>query len=248
MAKVAGRGAKVLYGIADLSNWFNSADVAREGSALEVSGLGDTARMFIPGLRGGTVSLSGFYDGDQDATDEKLSNSLATADGEVVTVMPEGLTVGKVAECLKARTTRYGLSSPVDGVGTVSGDIQSDGGVRSGHVLRTLDNEVTSDGDETSVDNAASTAEGGVGHLHVTEADNDGGGDLVVMIEHSDTGAFAGEQAVLVTFAPVEGQPVAERVEVAAGTTVNRHLREVHLVSGGVAPRWTFAVAFGRGR
>ena len=246
MAKISGRQSAIYYGIANLSQFFSSADVSRDGAVLETTGLGSTDRTYVPGVRGGTVSLAGFYEGSQDATDEKLSNSLATSDGQVVTVMPEGLVLGNRAMLLKARTSRYSVSSPVDGVGTIAGDIQSDGGVVEGHVLRTDAAEITSDGDEVRVDNGAATSEGGVAHLHVLEADDDGGGEIAVMVEHSATGLFAGEQAELVSFAPVAGQPESESVNVAAGTTVRRYLRAAWVVDGGVAPRWKIVVAFGR--
>lgn len=246
MAKVAGKSAAVYYGIVNLSSFFSNADVTREASALEVTGLGDDARKYIPGVRGGTASLSGFYGGDQDETDEKLSNSLASSDGEVVTVMPEGLVVGNRAVVFKARTTRYSLSSPVDGVGTASGDIQADGGIFEGHVLHTDADEVTSDGDDAAVDNEASTAEGGLAHLHVPEADDDEGGELTAMIEHSATGLFAGEQSVLAEFSVVAGQPTSERVEVPAGTTVLQYTRAVWTIEGGTSPRWKMMIAFGR--
>ena len=244
MAKKAGRGAGVLYGIANLSDHFSGADISQEVAALEVTGLSDTDRKYIVGLVGGTASLPGFWVDVADSTDEEIEASLASANGEVVTVAPSGFTVGNRAKTLKARSTRYSISSPVDGVVGVTLDIQVDDGVRSGHMLHDLTAE-TATGNATTVDNGAATTAGGVAHLHATAVSEGTSGTLTIVVKHSTTGAFAGEETTAASFTIITGNnKVAETVAVTG--TINRYVR-AYWTKAGVGGTWTFAVALGRG-
>ena len=243
MAKAAGRGCRVLYGIADLSDLFSNADIPEEVAALEVTGLGDTDRKYIVGLRAGTVSLSGFWDGAVDKIDEEVSASLASANGEVVTVAPEGLTIGNKAKVLKARSTRFAVGTPVDGVVSASLDIQADNGIRTGHILHALTAE-TATGQSASVDNGAATTVGGVAHLHATSVSQGTSGTLTVIIQQSTTNAFAGEETTLATFTIITGNTAVAETVTVTGTSA-RYLR-AKWTQAGVGGTWTFAVAYGR--
>ncbi len=87
---------------------------------------------------------------------------------------------------------------------------------------------VTATGNGTSVDNGASTTNGGAGFLSVPV--NTRNGNITVKIQHSaDNSTFAD----LVTFTVVSSTTkTSQRVEVASGTTVNRYLRVNYTVAG----------------
>ncbi|MGH3848414.1 MAG: hypothetical protein ACRDRT_01700, partial [Pseudonocardiaceae bacterium] len=102
-------------------------------------------------------------------------------------------------------------------------------------VLHPLSAETTS-GNGTSIDNAAASTTGGVGHLHVSAAT---AGPHVIKVQHSvDNSVWAD----LITFASVTGA-TQERVAIAG--TVNRYTRGNHTPGGG-SPSVTFATVFAR--
>lgn len=238
MAAVAAKSARVLSDEFDLSTYFNSADVTREAAVPETTAFQASARSYLMGLVGGTASLAGFFDSVAGGEDVVLNAALGAASGQVVTVAPEGLAVGKRLDVLSSRLTRYQKSAPVDGVVGVSADIQADGGIDGGVALHDVTAE-TATANGTSVDNAASTANGGVGHLHVTA--NTRNGTLDVKIQHSTDNAV---WADLITFAQIAASTVGKERKSVTGT-VNRYTREVHTIAG-TTGSVTPVVAFAR--
>lgn len=133
MGKVAGRQSNFQIGdsantLRDLSSSISSVDFPREVSALEVTGLGDTDRKFIVGLRGASFSASGFWDAASNSVDSVLDGILAVADRDFQ-YGPEGTGAGKVKYTGDCILTRYTASSPVDGVVSFSADFQVTGAV-----------------------------------------------------------------------------------------------------------------------
>jgi hypothetical protein len=111
--------------------------------------------------------------------------------------------------------------------------------VEHGVSLHDLTAEVAT-GNGTSVDNGAATTNGGVGVLHVT-AIAGAAPSVVVKIQHSTD---ASTWVDLLSFTAATAA-TKQRIEVAAGTTINRHLREVHTF-GGTTSSFTFNSAFAR--
>lgn len=239
MAFASGKDTVVLLDEFNLSAYLSSADVNDEIAALETTTYGKSAKTRIMGLRDGSVSLTGFWDGAASAVDEVLA--AATAGTEVLTIGPVDDTIGNRAKLAKAARTSYRVSDPVDGLVGVTADIQAaDGGVESGVWLHALGIEVGA-ADGAQVDNGAATTDGGVAHLHVTAVA--GFTNATIIIEHSTTGAWLGEETTLASFAQVTAIS-AERVEIAAGTTVKQYVRAALTVLTGTSI--TFAVALAR--
>jgi len=239
---ISGKDTKVLLDQYDVSAYFRSADKDMSVELLPVTVYGDTGKKTIPGLKDGTVTLDGLYDGAASAVDAILSAALASAGGEVFTIAPEGLTVGKRLTQVLSRLSSYKVSMPHDGVVAVNASLQSDGGIDPGVSLHALAAE-TATGSGASVDNAASSANGGVAHLHVTAVTAVGGDSLIVKVQHSTDNSVWVD---LVTFATVTTAITKERVVVAAGTTVNRYTRGNWTKGGAGSPSYTFCIAFGR--
>ena len=112
------------------------------------------------------------------------------------------------------------------------------GRVDNGVLLHILEAE-TIDEDGASVDNAASSANGGAGVLQVTAFS--GLTSAVIKVQHS-TDNFSGSIVDLITFATVTSAPTAERIAVAG--TVNRYTRYTLDVTG--TGSITFLVGFAR--
>jgi hypothetical protein len=234
-----GKNTKVLFGAIDLSSMFNEASTSRTIETGETTTYGKSAKTYIVGLGDGTVSLSGMFDGDADKSDEELQAAVGLDAGKVVTIGVEGLTRGNRTMFLQAESTSYEVTSPVGDVVSVSAELQADDGIHPGVSLHDLTAETTT-GVVTSVDNGASTANGGRAVLHITA--NTNASNTTIKVQHSsDNSTFAD----LGTFAVVTtGSTTAEIITVAAGTTVNRYLRASHTLAG--AGSVTYHVSFSR--
>ena len=136
MAKGAGRASNFQVKdsgdvLRDLSDHIQNVDFPRETAALEVTGLGDTDRKYIVGLKGGTISVSGNWDAAANNVDVTLSGILGEQDQDFQ-YGPEGTATGKVKYTGACVETRYTVGSPVDGVVSFSADFQITGAVTRG--------------------------------------------------------------------------------------------------------------------
>lgn len=236
-----GKDTKILLGAVDVSGFFTSYDSTGSVESHETTTFGKQRKTRIPGLADGSATMQGLWDGAVLAIDEILSATLGVA-GQILTAGRNGLAaIGDRAELLKALHSNYQRTSPVNDVVSLSATLEGDGGLDNGVVLHPLAAEVAT-GTSANVDHGAATANGGVAHLHVT-AKAGTAPTLQVKVQHSvDNSVWVD----LVTFATLNDVLGAERVEVAAGTTVNRHTRAQRTIGGTGGPSWTHAVAFAR--
>jgi hypothetical protein len=91
------------------------------------------------------------------------------------------------------------------------------------------------------VDNTVATSNGGVASVHVF-AIAGAGPNVVYKVQHSTNGSVWTD---LVTFTAITAANQSQRIEVAAGTTVNRHLRTT-ITNGGTTTSVTGLVSFAR--
>ena len=240
MAFIHGKTAQVLHGVYDLTSYLNEAAASQEVETAETTAFGNSAKTYIVGLKDGTVSASGMFDGAANAVDEVLAASIGSDTLSPVTVGYSGTTLGSRVSLLQAKTTSYEVSSPVGDVVSVSYDAQSDGGVDQGVSLAAL-TSVSATTTGTADDNTASSTNGGMAQVHVTV--NTRSTTSVIKIAHSaDNVTFAD----LVTFTTVGiGATTSERSLVATGTTVNRYLRAVNTLAAG-SGSITYQVSFAR--
>lgn len=231
MSYVNAQQTRVLLGDFSLSPKLARATAPWNGEMLNTTTLVDASKQFIAGLDTSTVALNGFLD-ELTFTDE---TTWTTA--QPLTYAPRGLTLGSEVWLVNSLKTQFTPGSQVSGV--VSFDLagQTDGATDIGISLHDLGAETTSS-NSSAVDNTASSASGGVGHLHVT--DYSGFTNIIVKVQHS-TDNFSGSIVDLVTFATVTGA-TAERVAVTG--TVNRYVRAIWTKTGTGSA--TFQVGFAR--
>jgi len=237
MAFVHGKSTGVLFSGSNLSSYFNEASVSQDVETAEVTAFGNSAKAYITGLKDGTISLSGMFDGQQNAVDDVLSSAVGSEASAPVTIAPDGATYGKVSISGAALETSYEISSPVGDVVSASLEVQVSGGVDRGVLLSAL-NAVTTTGTGTSVDNSASSSNGGVAYLHVTANAHNAGSTFKV--QHSaDNTTFVD----LVSFTTVATNTTGgERIAVSG--TVNRYVRASHTLAG--TGSVTYSIAFSR--
>lgn len=246
---VHGKGAKVLVDQYDLSEYFNSVDVASTVDTAETTGFGSSSKSYIVGLRDQTLSLSGMYSQDVSGSDEVLSAALGAATTPIVTVAFSAGTIGNRAVLGRAHETNYATSNPVADVASITADFTASTdavtnqtlGLDSG-VMLTAGTSIAfgSLGNLASVDNTASSTAGGMATLHVT-ANSIAGGATTIKVQHStDNSTWAD----LITFSAVSASTTTNQLSAVAGT-VNRYLR-VTASTAGSSGSITFHVGFAR--
>ena len=195
-------------------------------------------------MKDGTVSLEGLWAGDTDGVDEVLATSIASASKKIITVGSEGAAIGRRAKLVNTDETSYEISSAVADMVSISAEAQASGtvGGLDGGVLLAAQQSVTATVTNTSVDNSASSVNGGVGHLHVTA--NTRNGAATIKIQHSANNSTWAD--LIVFTATTSATTTSERIEVAAGTTVNRYLRVNVSAFAGSSGSATITVGFAR--
>lgn len=239
MAFIHGKSAVIIHGVYPLSSYLNDASANQAVEVAEVTGFGASAKAYITGLKDGTISASGMFDGDANAVDEVLSASIGSDTLAPVTLGVNGVTIGSRVILLQAKTTSYDVSAPVGDVVAVSYEAQADGGVDGGISLASLAS-VSSSTNHASQDNAASSSNGGIAQLHVTVNTRSAACDFKV--QHS---ADNSTWADLTTFTQVASGTASERKTVANSTTVNRYLRAVSTLTAGTGAV-TYQISFAR--
>lgn len=240
MAFLHGKSAQVLHNEFDLSGYFNEISTKRDVETAETTAFGSSAKSYIVGLKDGTISLSGMFDGSANAIDAEMTDVLGDNTGGVITISLTGVTtIGTRVTTATGKMTSYEVSSPVGDVVSANAEFQADAGITEAISLHALGAE-TATVNSASNDNAVSSADGGAANLHVT-ANTMNAGDVLKVQHSADNSTWAD----LVTFTTVPTvTKTAERKTVAAGTTVNRYLRSTLTASG--AGSITYHINFAR--
>lgn len=241
MAFIHGKSAGVLFGAYDLSAFFNEASMSQSVETAETTTFGSSAKSYISGLRDGTFSLSGMFDGVAAGIDQVISASVGDGINVPVTIIPQQaatMVLGDVSFSGSTIETSYEVSSPVGDVVSANMEGQITGGMDRGVILapKTV---VSATALGTSVDDVAGTTNGAVGYVHVIANTRDGA--ITVKIQHStDNSTFAD----LITFTSVSSTTiVSERIAVTG--TVNRYVRASFTVAGSSGSA-NITVAFSR--
>ena len=236
-----GKNVNVFLDEYDFSTYFNNVSASTTIDTAETSAFGTSAKSYVVGHRDGTVSLSGMFEATESVgTDQFFATALGSATKIKLIVAPEGNLVGAGAIVLVADDTSYEVSSAIADIVQASAEFQSTDAVEHGKILSS-GSAISTTGNGTGVDNALATTNGGAGFLSVPV--NTRNGNITVKIQHSaDDSTFAD----LVTFTVVSSSTItSEKIEVAAGTTVNRYLRVNYTVAGSTGSA-TPVVAFTR--
>jgi len=239
MAFVTGKDSRLLLDDLALSGYLKGWEHSTEREMADVTVEGDGGHKFLLGLDNGSLSLDGVFDNTYaaDGQDEVLDTARGAASASVITAAPEGFALGKRVIAISARESTYTAAATVGDAVTFAASWQSEGQVDVGVALHDLTAETVT-GDGSSVDNAASSANGGVANLHVTTVSGTTP-SMTVKVQHSvDNSAWVD----LITFTAATAK-TAERLTVSG--TVNRYVRGTRTISG-TTPSFTFALAFAR--
>jgi len=235
-----GKNAVLFADEFNLTTYLNSISVSNGIETPETTTFGSSDRSYIVGHTDGSISFEGLFDGTADAVDEILASALGNTTNKVISTSQDSSSIGGRAILVDSASTGYEISSPLTDVVAVSGEAVANGGLDYG-VWLGCNVAATTTSTGTSVDNSASSANGGVAHLHVTA--NTRSATSVAKVQHS---ADNSTWADLTTFATVAiATATSERKVVAAGTTVNRYLRAVVTPASGTGTI-TFSIAFSR--
>ena len=239
-----GKNTIVLFDKYDLSTYFNSVSTSAMAEAVETTTFGSSNKTYAVGMKDGTVTLEGLWAGDVLGVDEVLATSVASSTKKIITVGSEGAAIGRRAKLVNTDETSYEISSAVADMVSISAEAQASGtvGGLDGGVLLAAQQSVTATVNNTSVDNSASSLNGGVGHLHVTA--NTRNGAATIKIQHSANNSTWADLTVFT--ATTSSTTTSERIEVAAGTTVNRYLRAIVSAFAGSSGSATITVGFAR--
>jgi hypothetical protein len=244
MAFVNASNAKVTVGdrqwSGDVSDYSTSSNVG----TIDVSVLESTDTSLIVGIASGDFTLNGFVDsadaGTANSQWQDLNGLRATSAGVPTMIGFEGFAADKDVWLTTAYETTYGVSASVSGSANFSLSLSTTGVQDYGKSLFDLASAQTATVSGTTVDNSASTTNGGVGSISVTAASGTSP-TLDVIVQHSSDGST---WSTLGTFTQATGT-TSEAITVASGTTVNRYVRATATI-GGTTPSFTFAVGFAR--
>lgn len=232
--KVHGKGAAALMDQYDMSPHFKGVTVRNNIGLDDTNTFGQSAKARdVPGLLDADADCQGFYDPAANGSWPVVRASLA-ATSVIFSLAPEGWAIGNLVEMGKGVFEGADVSLDVDKVVPISAKAMADDGWDLGVCLHALASEAAAT-NSASVDETAATANGGVGHLHVTAFVS---GTATVKIQHSvDNSVWVD----LITFTAVTGV-TKERIELAAGSAVNRYVRVITTGTFSI----TFTATFGR--
>jgi hypothetical protein len=241
-----GKNTVVLFGKYNLSEYFNSATTSAMAEAVETTTFGSANKTYAVGMKDGTVAFEGLWSGvlDTEGSDKVLNDAISDTSKTVITVATEGATVGRRAKLVNADETSYEIKAAIADMVTISAQAQASGiqGGIDGGVLLTANQTFSGVGTNTGVDNAIASTNGGVAHLHVTANTRNGG--IVVKVQHSSNNSTWADLVIFTT--TTSATTTSERIEVAAGTSINRYLRTNVSGFAGSSGTATITVGFAR--
>lgn len=237
MAFVHGKSGKVMVNTSHMSADIRQWNASSRRDIADTTALQDGGVKGLPGLFEGTIGIEGHFDSTAGRLYAIANAASGTDNGLLVTIMPEGDAIGMPAIFAQCDIEDFEVESEVDKAVSIKIEAAADTLVDMGVSQKVWTQQAPGTVNSASVDNLAATTNGGAGILHVTAVS--GGGNQVVKIQHStDDSAWAD----LITFTTVTAA-TQQRVEVAAGTTVNRYTRATSVCTTGT---YTHQLSFAR--
>lgn len=235
-----GKDSVLLSDQYNLAAYFKTFGPKHAKKAEESTVFGLTDRTFVPGMQSGSISGGGLYKGAASAADADTVLRAALGDstnGQIMTLGIGGFAIGKRCRLWQQRIGSYDLNKNHDGLVAVSFESEANDGLDAGVSLHDHATAETSSTNSASVDQAASSTKGAIGHLHVIGSAT---GTADILIEHSSDNS---SWSTLITFTQVSAAG-SQRIEVASGVTINRYVRAKSTLA--TTPSFYYAVAFAR--
>jgi len=240
MAAIHGKGAQAYLNAVAVKTYLTKIAVGVDASVEEDTGIGPTGDFRTKttgGIKDGSLSFSGVYAASA-GSDTTFRAALGVSPGYWL-VAPAGTgTVGSRAFIVDAIENDYSIATPVEGIVTLDGSAEPDGGVWLAYLLHGESAE-TATGDGTVYDLGANApySNGFAAALHVVAA----GGTTPtcdVVIETATDSVFTVPIAVA-TFTQATGVTS----EMLSGTTeIKRYIRATWTL-GGTSPTFTIVTA-----
>lgn len=224
---VSARNSAVHVNAFDLSGYFRGIDIVDDVGLEDATAFGTSrvGKSWARTLYEATLSLKGFWDPTLvTGVNVVLRAALAAATQSIVSIWPTGDVVGQVGFGFKADVSSRKVASEVAGLITLEAEFKSSVGDEEIVSLHALAQE-TLDGNGTTVNNGAATANGGSAYLHVPDIAT----NIIVTLRHS-TDNFVANDTLLGTFATVSADRGEERIEFTG--TVKQYVRAVWDLTG----------------
>lgn len=231
MARFHGKDCRVYFGKRDVSGDLVSIDVSATAETHDVTTFASADwRSFKAGLGSWEASFSALYETEATGTVTTIGRQLEALLGSNAT----GTTIVSVyvgdADSTadtgwlggEATLTKIGQPVSVADIIKVSATLQGNGGLGTHAVLLSPLATVSATANGTSVDNAASSANGYRANLHVTAATGTGG---TIKVQHSV------DNSTWVDLATFTAATAATSETKAATGTVNRYVRSVATIN-----------------
>lgn len=235
MSRLHSKSSRVLVNSSHLSGDVKSWNFEHRRNYGEVTNILGGGEEWIPGQLAGSVGIVGNFNSGAGNFSTVMDTAAASEAAFLATVAPAGLAVGALAFIADGNISARSVDAAVKEAVAVSITGTPNDGVDMGVWLEVMTPR-TADGNGTGVDNAASSANGGVASVHVTAFSGFSG--VVLKVQHStDNSAWSD----LITFTTATGTTWERK---AVTGTVNRYVRALWDVTG--SGSITLAMAFAR--
>lgn len=245
-----GKNTAVVYDKYDLSSMLNNMSYQMAADLAETTAYGSSARSYMPGFPGGTVSLSGMFSGGTGEVDDVLSTALSGTSAVPLSIAVEGgigsAYNGRRAFLAKVWDTSYNVTSPVNDVVAISSEMSYDEKMDAGWVLRGLQNFSATSAAATAnaVDTTTTSSVGYVAQLHVVTNTRDAGSVTVSIHDSGDNSAFA--LVTGATFTAVNSAVTTSQRIFSTTQTVRRYVAANVSVTGGTTGNYYLMVTFAK--
>lgn len=240
---VSAQKTRILAGKFPLSTHATSLSTGVMRATLDRTTFTSTAQEFFLGQEMAELAVDALVDDATTANNfwETLTGFYAAGAAVPLSVSPGGVEAGSQAWMAEGYLSNLATTTAVADRVTASLTFTLTGGAKPNGVNLTAHEAVTTNTTGSAVDNAAGTTNGGVAHLHITEASGTSP-QLDLVVQHSTNNS---SWSTLTTFAQATGAG-AQRNVVAAGTSVHRYIRANVTGVSGTNASFTISVAFAR--
>lgn len=220
---------RILFDGYNLACAFKSVLPTAQAEELDATVLCSDYRAYQAGFKSGSTALSGVWEHDGTNLDKihnVLSSAFDSGAAKAFTASIGLFAVGSDAVMMDGCTVKYAIPMPVGELIMSEADLRSNDGMNFGKFLMSAQlNAGTTNG--TSIDNGAATTNGGLFHVHLN---NDTASDVDTKVQHSTDNSTWVD---LTSVNNLSATHASGSATVSSGTTVNRYLRAVSVVTGG---------------
>lgn len=244
MTVAAGANAQLALDGFNVSDFFREFTISVEREVHDATVFSNNgSRAKIAGVKHGTATGMAFSDDTVNTGSWAiLSNRYGSGVSGLYAWAPYGFALGNQVLSLYSEEIAFNPQQVIDDLIRISVNSEAkEDSVDFGVSLHPISAETSFPVTGTGVDNTSATTNGGVGSVHVF-AIAGAAPNVVYKVQHSTNGSVWVD---LISFSAITAANSSERVEVAAGTTVNRHLR-ITITDGGTTSSVTGVVVFAR--